>query len=69
MRIDFPATRQNMAMLKIGPWAIANGFEAATVRRILGGNYPYHNGEKYKAVINRLRELGYLVEVHDDQAA
>lgn len=69
MKIDFLATKANMKILKIGAWARAHGFEEPTVRRILAGNYPYPDGETFKAVVAVLRSEGYLVEVPDSQAA
>jgi hypothetical protein len=67
MKINFLATKKNMALLKIGAWARFNGFEEPTVRRILNGAYPYDQGDIYKAIIRKLREEGYLVEEPDEQ--
>lgn len=57
-----------MALLKIGAWARFHDLEESTVRRILGGNYPYDKGDIYAKVIQALRDDGYLVE-EDEQVA
>ncbi len=66
MKINFSKTRENMRLLKIGAWARHHGLSEPTVRRILGGKYPFLSGPMFDKCIEALREDGYLVEEEDE---
>lgn len=65
MQIDFTATREKMRLVRITRWSQVKGLPDATVRRVLSGKYPHPDGPQFKAVIDAIRQDGFLVEVPD----
>lgn len=69
MKINFPATRERMKLVRIGAWCKVHGLPVGTVTRILSGNYPGQMGPKALRVVEALREDGYLVTEEESSHA
>ncbi len=57
--IDWPATREEMKVIKIAIWASRKGLNAHTVRRVLDGSYPEHM-PSFLRVVTAIQNDGFL---------
>ena len=65
MRIDHKATRERYQQFRLQAIAAHCGCSTGRVTQVIDG-YKGRDGEAATRVVNRLRELGILVEVDDD---
>ncbi len=65
MKVDHKATRERYQQFRLQAIAAHCGCSTGRVTQVIDG-YKGRDGEAAQRVINRLRELGVLVEVDDD---